>query len=94
MTQNQKYWIAFTIALVLAYYGWSAPQYGMPLDYGAMTSRSVPSAIVWAAAVGFGLWRYRKRGLLFLVGTPMALYWPVWLLFNDFPQCHYLGNCV
>jgi len=66
----------------------------MPLDYDAMISKSVPLAAAWAAILVFCLWRYRKRGLWLVVGAPMALYWPIWLLFNHFPDCYYLHNCV
>jgi hypothetical protein len=32
--------------------------------------------------------------LWILVGAPMALYWPIWLLFHHFPSCYYSGNCI
>jgi hypothetical protein len=66
----------------------------MPLDYGTMISKSIPFAIAWVFVLAFSLRRYKKRGLWLLVGAPMALYWPIWLLFNDFPPCYYIGNCV
>jgi len=94
MTEDREYWIALVLSLIVAYMGWHAPNYRMPLDYGAMTSRSVPFAIAWVMVLIFCLWRYKKRGLWLLLGTPMALYWPIWLLFNHFPSCYYLHNCV
>ena len=94
MTENKKYWIALTASLVFAYLGITAPSYSMPLDYDAMISRSIPFAIAWAVILGFCLWRYKKRGLWLLVGAPMALCWPIWLLFNHFPPCYYSHNCV
>jgi hypothetical protein len=87
-------WIALIISLVFAYLSWTAPSYRMPLDYDAMISRSVPFAIAWAGVVAVSLWRYKRRGLWLLLGAPMALYWPVWLLFNNFPPCYYLRNCA
>jgi hypothetical protein len=81
-------------SLIIAYLGGSAPNHRMPLDYGAMISRSIPFAIAWAVILAFCLWRYKKRGLWLLVGAPMALYWPIWLLFNHFPPCYYLHDCV
>ncbi len=93
MNENQKYWIALIASLVVAYLGSKAPSYRMPLDYDAMISRSIPFAIAWAVILAFCLWRYKKRGLWLLVGAPMALYWPIWLLFNHFPRCYYLHNC-
>ena len=94
MAANQKYWVVFMTSLVIAYIGWESPQRQMPLDYGAMISRSVPLAIAWAGVLAFSLLRYRKRGLWLFAGAPMALCWPTWLLFNHFPQCYYSHNCV
>jgi hypothetical protein len=94
MTTNQRYWIALIASLVIAYLGWAAPSYRMPLDYDAMISRSIPFAVSWITISAFSLWHFKKRGLWLLLGTPMALYWPIWLLFNRFPTCYYLHNCV
>ncbi len=66
----------------------------MPLDYDAMIWSSVPFSTAWAIVVVISLWRYEKRGLWLLLGAPMALYWPIWLLFNHFPSCYYSHNCV
>jgi hypothetical protein len=90
MTENKKYWIALIASLVVAYLGSRAPSYRMPVDYDAMISRSIPFAIAWAVIFAFSVWRYKKNGLWFPVGAPMALYWPIWLLFNRY----YLHNCV
>jgi hypothetical protein len=94
MTQNQKYWLALIISLVVAWMGWIAPNHRMPLDYDAMIWRSVPLAVAWAAILGFFLWRFRMLGLWLLLGAPMALYWPIWLLFHRFPPCYYANNCT
>jgi hypothetical protein len=94
MNENQRHWLALMVSLVVAYVGWVAPRHRMPLDYDAMISKSIPFAIVWAGLLGFCVWRYKKRGLWLLLGTPMALYWTIWLLFNHFPPCYYLHNCA
>jgi hypothetical protein len=91
---SRSFWIVLAASLVVAYMGWAAPQRQMPLDYDFMIFRSIPFAILWGMILTFSVWRYKKRGLWVLVGTPMALYWPIWLLFNQFPQCYYLHNCV
>jgi FtsH-binding integral membrane protein len=93
MTKNQTFCITFIASFVAAYLSWSAPTYRMPIDYDAMISRSVPFAIAWVAILGFCFWRSKRRGLWLLLGSPMALYWPIWLLFNHFPPCYYLHNC-
>ena len=93
VNENQRYWIAMIVSLVVACLSGKAPSYRMPLDYDAMISRSIPFAVVWAMIFAACLWRYKKRGLWLLVGAPVALYWPIWLLFNQFPACYYLHNC-
>jgi hypothetical protein len=94
MADTKKFWILLLLpSLLLAFFGWTAPSHQMPLDYGAMIWRSIPYAIAWALVITFALVRFRTRGLWFLIGAPMALYWPIWLLFNHFPSCYYSGNC-
>ena|SRR5215472_9343669 len=87
MTENQQYWTALLVSLVAAFLGWQAPTRRMPIDYEATIWWSVPIAIGWAMILAFCLWRHKKRGLWLIVGAPMALYWPVWLLFalQSFP---------
>jgi hypothetical protein len=88
MTENQRYWLILMASLIVACIGWYAPSHRMPLDYDAVIS------VVWAAILGFCLWRYKSRGLWLVWGTPLALYWPIWLLFNRFPACYYSHNCA
>jgi hypothetical protein len=94
MSKNQRLGIVFTLSLIVAYLASIAPSYQMPINYGAVVSKSIPLAIVWALIAAFALWHYRKSGLWVLVGAPLALYWPVWLMFNRLPSCYYLHNCV
>ena len=94
MTTTRFFWIAFAASIIFAWLGWKAPEWRMPLDYDAMISRSIPFAFVWLAALVFGLWRFRLRGLWLLIGAPMALYWPIWMFFNHFPPCYYSHNCA
>jgi hypothetical protein len=93
-TDNQKYWIWFAASLAVASLGCFAPARHMPLEYDAMLWRSIPLATFWALMLGFCLLRYKKRGLWLLVAAPLALYWPMWLMFHGFPSCYYSGNCV
>jgi hypothetical protein len=46
----------------------------MPIDYDAIISRSIPFGLAWALVLAFCLWRYKRRGLGLLVGTPAPLY--------------------
>ena len=94
MTTNQRYWIALVTSLVIAFLGWSAPTDTVPLNYHAMIFRSVPFAVAWVTITAFSVWHFRKRGLWLLLGAPMALYWPIWLLLIHLPPCYYSHNCV
>lgn len=94
MKPRLKFRIALVASVVIAYLAWLLPQCQMPIIYDFTISRSLPLAVVWILLVVFALWRYRKKGLWLLVGSPMALYWPIWLLFHRFPPCYYAHNCV
>ena len=94
MCDSKKFWMVFLLSMLIAFFGWIAPTRQMPLDYDAMIWRSIPYAIAWTLVLTFSLFRNKLRGLWLLLGSPMALYWPIWLLFNDFAPCYYLDNCV
>jgi hypothetical protein len=94
MTDDQKYWIWFAASLAVALLGSVAPVRQMPLDYKAMLWKSIPLAISWGLILGFCVWNYKERGLWLVVGAPLALYWPIWLMFHGLPSCYYSGNCI
>jgi hypothetical protein len=94
MTEDRVCWAMFALSLVVAYLGSNASSYRVPLDYDAIASKSIPFAIGWGLIAALAIWRYMKRGLWLLVGAPIALSWPVWLLFHRFPPCYYFHNCV
>jgi hypothetical protein len=91
---NQRYWTALTGSFIVAFLGFSAPSQQLPLNYRLMLYVSVPLAFAWAVVLILSISRYKRRGLWLLLGTPMALYWPIWLLFNNFPPCYYSGGCM
>ena len=93
MPENQRYWFALLASVTVACLGYMAPRGQMPLNYDAMIWRSIPLAIIWALILAASLWRHKKRGFWLLLGAPVALYWPIWLVFNHFPACYYLHNC-
>jgi FtsH-binding integral membrane protein len=93
MNERLIYAMALGLSLLIAWFGATAPN-TRPIDYDAIMSRSVPLAVVWAALLAICLWRYRKRGLWLLLGSPMAFYWPIWRVFHHLPSCYYSGNCV
>lgn len=94
MSKSKTIWMVFLPSLLIAFLGWTAPSHQMPLDYHAMIWRSIPYALAWILIVVYALVRYKRLGFFFLLGAPMALYWPIWLMFNHFPPCYYAGNCV
>jgi hypothetical protein len=55
---------------------------------------SLPLAVIWVVLLGVGFWRFRVRGLWFLIGTPAILYWPYMLWTQGLPGCYYDGQCM
>ena len=94
MTDKLKIGIALAASLISALVGDMAPARHMPLDFDAVYSVSIPAAAAWLAVLSYSLWRFKWRGLWVLVGAPLALHWPIWLLFNHFPPCYYSHNCI
>ena len=86
--------ILLAASLVVAVVGWDAPQGQMPLNFHNMLWRSLPLAGIWLLMVIISAFRFRKKALWLLIAAPLALYWPVWLLFNGIPPCYWHGNCV
>jgi hypothetical protein len=91
---NRAFWITLTMSAVVAYLGVIAPTHQMPLDYSAITSRSVPLAVLWATFAIAAVFLFSRRALWLLIGAPVALYWPIWLLVHGYPACWYMGNCI
>lgn len=90
---SKKFWMLFSISLLIVFLSWIAPVRQMPLNYNAMIWRSIPFTSVWLLVAVYALLRYKWRGLVLLLAAPMALYWSIWLMFNHFPFCYYAGNC-
>lgn len=82
------------ISIVLALVGWDAPQGQMPLIYYNMLWWSLPLAGIWLLVLLISVFNFRKKALWLLLGAPLALYWPIWLLANGLPTCYWHGNCV
>ena len=86
--------IILAVSVVIAFFGWDAPQGRMPLDFHAILWRSIPLACLWAAMLAFSTYRFGRTALWILFGAPLALYWPIWLLLNGIPACYWQGNCA
>jgi hypothetical protein len=96
MPQSSTQWFktAVAVSFVLAYFGWQAPQVRMGLDFHSMLWWSLPLAGLWLITFMIAAYRFRRKALWLLIGAPLALYWPVWLVINGIPECYWLGNCV
>lgn len=80
-------------SLVAAFVGWNSPQGQMPLNIHAMLWTSIPLAGIWLLTLIVSAFAFRTKALWLLIGAPLALYWPVWLLVNGIPGCYWHGNC-
>ena len=84
--------IAFSFIVALV--GYILPQTQRPIDFLLVFWGSLPLAGIWLAVLLACSIRLGKSGLLALFGSPMALYWPVWLLPNHIPECYWHHNCI
>ena len=94
MGRNRSFLIFLTASVVIGCLSDLAPRHTMPYHYSAVVSRSIPLAVLWAIVVVASVVLLRKGALWLLVGAPIALFWPVWLLVNGYPSCWYMGNCI
>src|SRR6266704_3909650 len=94
ITQLHWFRVALATSLVVGFLGWDAPQGQMPLNFHNMLWRSLPLAAVWLLTVVISAFRFRKKALWLLIGAPLALYWPFWLVVNGIPACYWHHNCV
>ena len=91
MSENQRYWIALLASLVVAFWGQSAPESRMPIDYGAMISRSIPLAIAWAAIFAFLCMALRAR-IVAPCGCPIGTLLANLAVIQSFPALLLLGQ--
>jgi hypothetical protein len=67
----------------------AAAAFSVPLVFGeTATPWCLLLALVWVALFLFVLVRHRKRGLWLLIGAPLALYWPVAIVFASVTCAH------
>jgi len=91
MTRTTKFrsWLAGSFVLAIASIGSVRNQ--MPRDYHAMIWYSTPLACLWLIVCVVCLTRYKARGLWVLLGAPLALFWPLILVFGGIPNCGVVG---
>jgi hypothetical protein len=80
-------------SVVLAFVDWVIPQ-TRPIDFHAVLWLSLPLTCLWALMIALAAYRFGRKSLWMLVGVPLALYWPIWLLLNGIPACYWSGNWV
>jgi hypothetical protein len=85
--------VILAVSVVLAFFGWYTPGRQRPLDFHDMLWRSIPLACLWALIFAFSTYRFGRTALWMLLGAPLALYWPIWLLLHGIPACFRAGNC-
>jgi hypothetical protein len=99
VTQNAtgtKLWFsfAFVLSFLVALAGLLAPQRRMPIDFHMVLWLSLPFTGIWLAISIISVFRFHKKALWMLFGAPLALYWPLWLMFNRIPACYWHRNCM
>lgn len=94
-TTSTKPWfsLALVFSFLVAVAGLIAPERRRPIDVQLMLWWSLPLAGVWLATSIISIFRYHIKALWLLLGGPLALYWPLWLLFKHIPACYWQRNC-
>jgi hypothetical protein len=84
---------ALVFSFLVALVAMLAPQRRMPIDFHMMLWLSLPLAGIWLVTSIVSVFRFHQKALWMLLGAPLALYWPLWLMFNHIPACYWHGNC-
>ena len=90
---NLSFSSALVFSFLFALVSLAAPQRRMPVAFHLMFWLSLPLAGLWLATLIVSIFRFHKKALWMLLGAPLALYWPLWLMFNHIPACYWQGNC-
>lgn len=93
-TRSRWFKAVFAISVAIACFGWGVPRRQMPIDFHSALWLSIPVAAFWALVIAVSARQFGKSALWMLLGAPLALYWPIWLLLNGVPACYWHGNCV
>jgi hypothetical protein len=83
-------WFAFVVAasLLAVFVGWLEPARQRPINFGLVFWLSLPIAGLWAVVTTLSIIRFGRKALWMLIGAPVALSWPVWLIFHRIPGCY------
>jgi len=90
MSISQK---VLTWSLVISGVTCVLPYLFPPADWDAIIRISLWLGLAWFATLVIFPFRYRKKGLWFLVGAPLALYWPFVLFMIGWACAHDVHNC-
>ena len=86
MTNIKNFRTLLVVSLGIAVLAFSVPWLSKPASDNISVMASALLALLWSAVVLLALFSFRKRGLWFLLGTPLALFWPFLflLILHDF----------
>jgi hypothetical protein len=94
VNEKNAFRVVFAISVIIALAGWEPPGRRMPLDFRYMIWGSLPLAGLWTIFFVAIVYWFGRKAMWMLCAAPFAFYWPIWLLFNGIPSCHWLGNCA
>jgi hypothetical protein len=85
-------WLLVVGSLALGAVSCGLPLTRMPLDYESY--RSGPLSAIWLIGAVFSITTCGRKGLWYLLGSPLALYWPILLAVSGLPACYAASNCA
>jgi hypothetical protein len=91
---NRWFVATFAFSLAISFFAASLPSRRMPTDFHSMFWFSFPLAGLWLITLAVASVHFGRKAFWLLIGAPLSLYWPLWLIFNGIPACYWHGNCV
>ena len=86
--------LGVSASLLLALAQFLLPKRQMPIDYHLVLWMSLPVCVLWLALCIVLLYRFGAKSLWTLLGLPLILYWPFWLVVHGIPNCYWHHNCI
>jgi len=91
---TRHFQLALGVSLLAALIQVALPERTMPRDYHAMLWISLPLAGVWLIFTCGSFVYFGRKAVWMLLGSPLVLYWPVWLIVHGIPHCYWQRNCI
>jgi hypothetical protein len=73
---ESQYWKLLIASLVLALGSVFLPAFSHLRGSTGFVLIGFPLSIAWCLAIAYAFQQYKRRALWFLLGAPIALYWP------------------